>query len=119
LAFVMYGNDNKGTFPATGGGPEPGIPDKFADWVYWWQNGKNLQESRIARYIRPLTSKILTCPSDLLEAHANTAWGVYPYSYQLNRNFGCDLYPQLRITNVRKSWEKIILGEEDYSTMND
>ena len=120
MAFVMYNNDNKGTFPATGGGPEPGLPDPYPDWVYWWQNGKNLQQSLIARYIKPLTAKILTCPSDVQEAHSNaTGWGAYPYSYQLNRNFGSDNYPKLRVTSVRKSSEKIILGEEDYATMND
>ncbi len=125
MGMIMYLNDSRGQFPATAGGPEPQpLPmpadDPFPDWVYWWQNGKFLsQRGVLTKYFKPLTSKILTCPSDPLEAHMVSSWGQYPYSYQLNRNFACDNYPKLRLSQVRRPYDKIMMGEEDYSTLND
>jgi len=124
--FVMYINDNRGRFPATAGGadPQPLPPpaeDKYPDWIYWWQNQKYMQErSALARYFKPITANLLICPSDLLEAHTtSTGWGQYPFSYTMNRNFGCDIFPDLRISHVRNAYDKIWIAEEDYFTIND
>jgi len=62
----------------------------------------------------------LICPSDLIEAHGDAwQWGPYPFSYVMNWSLACDAYPQFRITHVKRSSEKIMLGEEDFSTIND
>jgi prepilin-type N-terminal cleavage/methylation domain-containing protein/prepilin-type processing-associated H-X9-DG protein len=122
LVFTMYVNDNKGAFPACAGGPELN-PDPWPEWVYWWQSPKYLQDrSVLAKYFKPLTTKLLTCPSDLLEAHSGASgWGIYPFSYTMNRNIACDSspIPGLRITKIRNAWDKVWIAEEDYATIND
>jgi len=115
MAFVMYTNDNRGAFPAGWSGPTT-----FPDAPYWVNWSGDLQDSRIACYIRPLTAKVLTCPADEQETHPDVhGWGAYPYSYVLNWALGCDANPELRINRVKNTSEKVLLGEEDSATIND
>jgi prepilin-type processing-associated H-X9-DG protein len=118
----MYETANKGRFPALAGGSYAGHigpPAHPEDWVYWWPQAK-LQDSAIAKYMGRVNPNLFICPSDILDAHVKTFDNVgYPFSYVMNRNFGCDINPLLRVTSVRNSSEKIILAEEAISTVND
>ena len=143
LAFVMYANDNEGYLPAAG----RGAPWYAEDWVYWETSNNgffpgtrdpaealDLDASRIAKYIGDVTpgstikrfnSKVMTCPSDDVQARAQPS-NTYPFSYVMNWYMGCGNEwrggnPQAaaKISQIRRSSEKVLLFEESPTTIDD
>ena len=117
IAFVMYEQENKFKFPvAAGGGPSSFQPE---DWIWWYQPERNVADSPIVKYLGRFNEHLFICPSDDSSAHLRVFGRPYPYSYVMNRNFDGSEFPDLKVTNVHNSSEKIILAEEDVSTIND
>jgi prepilin-type N-terminal cleavage/methylation domain-containing protein/prepilin-type processing-associated H-X9-DG protein len=136
--FIMYANNNKGFLPAGSRYPDNLVRDE--DWI-WFQTqalppGRtaDLQQSAIAPYVsKPMSEQVFRCPSDDVEGHKTTllngkTYEPYKYSYSMNANFEI---PNLGLTGtaasnakvvmtqIRNSSDKIILAEEDDSTIND
>ena len=128
--FMMYTNENGGYFPrpAVGWVPE--------DWIYWQTAslpaGTTIDDSRIVPYVGgTFVHRLFMCPSDDPTLH--TA-GSYPYSYTVNESMcrstggvgvvGQPGYhgggvPTLKITDVVDSTEKILIIDENSSTVDD
>ncbi len=89
---LMYCNDDKLYFP-TCGYPADGISDiqMDEDWI-WWEQGRNINESPIAKYLGVAGEKLKTllrCPSDTVEGRKPMlailpGQGPYLYSYNMN-----------------------------------
>jgi prepilin-type N-terminal cleavage/methylation domain-containing protein/prepilin-type processing-associated H-X9-DG protein len=78
-AFIMYTNENRGSFPRPGVG---GTAWVYEDWIYWEDlPTRRLQDSAIAKYLsKPVSATVFRCPSDDMAAHPNK----YVYSYSVN-----------------------------------
>ena len=126
-AFVMYGN----AF-VKDGYPRPGGGGAFReDWIYW-ENTRDVTESRIAPYISGSTFSpaILLCPSDVLDSHINQP-NSYKFSYSANfymlkladvAAYGETDYSgkrTLKPTQVIFPSQKILLIEETIQTIDD
>jgi prepilin-type N-terminal cleavage/methylation domain-containing protein/prepilin-type processing-associated H-X9-DG protein len=134
IAFRLYHGDADDVFPAPGSkqryGPQP------EDWI-WWQYGRNITNSSIARYLDGFNPKIFTCPADRdafdLQGKGPLPDSPYRYSYSLTshdlqeeRNIGMasiitverKVYPY-RASMILKPSEKIMLTEESRETVND
>ncbi|MGV3756362.1 MAG: DUF1559 domain-containing protein [Verrucomicrobiota bacterium] len=132
--MALYHGDFDETFPAPGSrlsyGPQP------EDWI-WWQYGRDIQKSSIARYVDRFTPKLFTCPSDnegrALQSEGFIANDPYRYSYTLTShdltngaNPGLstiitqarEVHP-FRSSQVVNPSRKIMLVEEDRKTMDD
>jgi prepilin-type N-terminal cleavage/methylation domain-containing protein/prepilin-type processing-associated H-X9-DG protein len=84
LALISYATDNDGSFPAPAG-VQTQYPE---DWVHW-QPGRDLAQSRIARYVNG-DMRVVKCPAGFDERNAYTWAGktlTYPYSYSVNNYF--------------------------------
>jgi prepilin-type N-terminal cleavage/methylation domain-containing protein/prepilin-type processing-associated H-X9-DG protein len=110
LAFVMYANNNKGTFPKSAA-----INDaKPDDWI-WWQSGRDFNESAIAPYLsKPLSRDFFKCPSDDVAQRVYTGSGGFRFSYSMNKFF-----TRYRVTKCKNPSQKIYLYEEDENTLDD
>jgi prepilin-type N-terminal cleavage/methylation domain-containing protein/prepilin-type processing-associated H-X9-DG protein len=131
LAFQMYNNENQGHFPGNGSQNEPaGLRD---DWI-WWEAGRDLGQSAVARYLGTqgrVDPAYFRCPSDRdQELHQNG----YFYSYSVNwmiseqRNnggFGVysgnvpTQYATLRNTQIHRPENIILLIDESSATLDD
>jgi prepilin-type N-terminal cleavage/methylation domain-containing protein len=140
-AMRMYADANKGRFPF--GGSRTIAFDE--DWFWWQQPGTSantnaqagtttqlaapgrpvmeVSGSSLTPYLGLMSEKTLRCPSD----DASGRMKEYPYSYTMNHEF-CGNYnygqtdpkrikPQ--ITNIRKPSDKILMVEENLTTIND
>lgn len=113
LAFMMYAGENKGKFPVSARFPTA-LPE---DWI-WWHQGRDINQSVIAKYIGKFTPKLFICPSDdLSQRPPASPAGQYRYSYSLS--YLCDGQLGFRLSIARNSSEKVFLAEEDYRTIND
>jgi len=124
-AFIMYTNENKGKLPyptaSKGAGP------RITDWIYW-QAGRNIGDSTVCRYLGTNPAEVLRCPSDSWQdrpLNGNSATdGPYLYSYSGNtwllaRTTAPFANTAVPIGSVKKSTEKVIVGEEDEHTIDD
>jgi prepilin-type N-terminal cleavage/methylation domain-containing protein/prepilin-type processing-associated H-X9-DG protein len=138
LAFQMYRDDSRDVFPAPGSkkayGPQP------EDWI-WWQFGRGVEKSAIARHVSQFNPALFTCPEDneakKLQEQGQIKDDPYRYSYALNSrdltetngvssNPGMstiitpyrEIFP-FRGTEIKNPSGKIMLVEEDRSTIND
>ncbi len=135
LAFQMYHGDFNEMFPAPGSkteyGPQP------EDWI-WWQVDRNVANSPIAHYIGNFNPYLFTCPDDKvarsLQANPDHSGAdPYPYSFSLtsysllddvNRGMATvittdrQVYP-FKISSVKNASAKLMLVEEDRSTLDD
>lgn len=134
LAFRLYHGDFNDLFPAPGSkqryGPQP------EDWI-WWQYGRNITNSSIARYLDGFNPKMFTCPTDReafdLQGKGALPDSPYRYSYSLTshdlkgeRNIGMatiitverKVYPY-RASMILNPSDKIMLAEESRATVND
>jgi len=138
LAFEMYRADAQDYFPAPGSkqayGPQP------EDWI-WWQFGRGVEKSAIASYVSKFNPTVFTCPEDAeaksLQAQGQLPGEPYRYSYAFNSrdlmevegkqsNPGMstiitpyrEVFP-FRGSEVRNPSGKIMLVEEDRTTIND
>jgi prepilin-type N-terminal cleavage/methylation domain-containing protein/prepilin-type processing-associated H-X9-DG protein len=122
-AFVMYGNAHQkdGMPRPAGGGLTP------EDWIYW-ENTRDVTESRIAPYLssNPFSPAVLICPSDVLDAHINPG-NPYNFSYSVNFYICKILGPEteysgaktMKLAQVRNATQKILLIEETVQTIDD
>ncbi|MDB5332003.1 MAG: hypothetical protein JWP03_3154, partial [Phycisphaerales bacterium] len=117
IAMVMYAHDNEDRFPfhADLGGHYP------ADWI-WWEPGFDVTKSPIMKYLDDKSTTVLRCPGDDVSYHTRmiTSFGPYLYSYTFNYMFASN-YPgtTVRITNIKHPAEKIMVVEEDPTTIDD
>jgi hypothetical protein len=138
IAFMMYAGENKGLFPM---GSRWDVAFR-EDWLWWQQtaptagpagdgtprNTLGVQESAIGKFlgIRNNQPEILTCPSDNAQQRAESQiGGKYLFSYAMNQYFESNknrnpAKPQIpRLGNFKNSTAKILLAEEDFSSIND
>ena len=127
LAFALYCENHDDTFPAPGSkevyGPQP------EDWI-WWHPGRDVTRSAIAPYLSRFTPRLFRCPRDTA---AVSPGQPYPYSYSFDSlgleggvNPGMSsivtrdrrLYA-FKTAQVRSPSGKIMLVDEDRSTLND
>jgi prepilin-type N-terminal cleavage/methylation domain-containing protein/prepilin-type processing-associated H-X9-DG protein len=114
LAFVMYSNENKQRFPAMAplGARVP------EDWIHW-HNGRDINQSAIARYMGQFNPELFRCPGDDVKNRLSVS-GDGPYEWSYSLNYLCDgVYYKFRHSQVRNASEKIFMVEEDYRTIND
>jgi prepilin-type N-terminal cleavage/methylation domain-containing protein/prepilin-type processing-associated H-X9-DG protein len=126
-AFIMYTNENKGSFPRPGVG---GTAWVFEDWIYWEDLPiRRLQDSAIGKYLsKPVTANVFRCPSDDMNAHQNK----YVYSYSANymvcrlpeKYFGNpygagEQTTPLKASQVIDAANKILLIDESTDTSDD
>jgi len=134
LGFALYISDSHDQFPTPGSvalyGPQP------EDWI-WWQYGRGISNSSIARFVGGFNPAIFTCPADQ-EAAQMQSQGVLPgnpyrYSYSLtsydlrglvNPGMATIIKPNrevfpFRMTSVVNPAAKIMLVEEARQTIDD
>lgn len=131
-AFITYANENKGKLPYPTA--SRGAGRRVTDWIYW-QDGRDINESSVVRHLGKNPQEVLRCPSDPWQDHAlngNAAVdGPFKFSYTANHGFlkrdDTAFFPSnspyfktaVPLGSVRNSTEKILLGEEDESTIDD
>jgi prepilin-type N-terminal cleavage/methylation domain-containing protein/prepilin-type processing-associated H-X9-DG protein len=141
MALVMYNNDNRGRYPATGV-----IRQNPDDWVFW-EAGRDIDQSAITRYLGrqgQLNIALLRCPSDYnidqrilsgkcgvsysvnwmiceprdytnrskFPLEASGAWSAYPGGDQR-------LWPNLVNTHIRDPANVILAIDESSATIDD
>lgn len=139
-----YGNGLSGGYPKWDNVTQTGWPNWNGwpeDWVVW--RGRQPSDpllGAIAKYLgNPSSGKVMTCPSDdpTWREIANGV-GYYPYSYAMNSylSWGTVMNPHVpgtngngnlrypndaafKISQVRRSSEKIIVYEEDEHSLRD
>jgi len=134
IGFQLYWGDFNDMFPAPGSkeeyGPQP------EDWI-WWQYGRGVTNSSIARFVSKFNPTLFTCPSDRraldLQAQGDLPDDPYRYSYSLTSyslkngvNPGMstlitpfrEVYP-FKSTQIKNPVAKIMLVEESDKTIND
>ena len=125
IAFIMYAQENDHHLPR--GAPQctsSGMSPKPYDWI-WWNYNRDISQSAVARYIKGFQAGLLVCPSDPLERMRNLGgWateGKYVFSYAMNAHLAdTNFNPSVRlITRIRNSAEKVLLVEEDFTTIDD
>ncbi|MGE5610258.1 MAG: type II secretion system protein [Bacillota bacterium] len=119
-AFIMYTQENKGSFPA------PGVdPNDPANWIYWappQNTNPGLNESRIARCIgKNFQARMFVCPSDDVATHPVIAtYGIsYRYSYTVNGYICRWFAAPMKISQVIQPSSKILLIDESGETVDD
>jgi prepilin-type N-terminal cleavage/methylation domain-containing protein/prepilin-type processing-associated H-X9-DG protein len=140
LGFQLYEDDSTDQFPAGGSahvyGPQP------EDWI-WWQYGRDVQKSAIAKYVSGFQAALFTCPMDIdarnLQTKGDLPDDPYRYSYSLTSydliqspgtnapiNPGMstiitkarEVYP-FRQADIKNPSAKVMLIEESRATIND
>jgi prepilin-type N-terminal cleavage/methylation domain-containing protein/prepilin-type processing-associated H-X9-DG protein len=137
-AFIMYANSNKGYFPratprANTGGTTVQVS---ADWIFFETQApyaRELGESAIAPYLSSgggvINPEFFRCPTDDVESHQANA-GSEPYKYSFSMNALIHSYTMFPwnptsttkpwlITSIKRSSDKILLIEEDQTSIND
>jgi type II secretory pathway pseudopilin PulG len=129
-AYLMYCNDNRGAFPAPASGNDP----RPEDWIYWQTNRSTFAanlgpgtfaEGRLMKYLGKVSESVFRCPSDV-NYESRASGSKYRYSYVVNNKMTCD-YKLTYVTgtvakklgNVRLSSQKVLLYEEDDSSIDD
>jgi len=122
-AFIMYANNNRGSFPGAADGdwgfsrtPRP------TDWIYW-QSTRDVNQSAIAPYLGARGDSlraVLRCPSDDPPPRQVPSGYPDPYNYSYQMNYLLDgnpfegpmaFYVPPRMQQVRHPSDKILLGE--------
>jgi prepilin-type N-terminal cleavage/methylation domain-containing protein/prepilin-type processing-associated H-X9-DG protein len=134
-AFVMYANNNRGAVPFTSWNDASRVYAE--DWL-WWQAPRfdRIEESSIQPYLgfKAASLDILRCPSDQFEGGRKVtgSLGSYNFSYVMNMWIASGgtnamlitpLPPNAmvaqKLTQVINPTDKILLFEEDQSTIDD
>ena len=118
MATMQYTTENKGWFPRAAGGGSA-----FDDWIYWESaRATTRDEGRLVKYLGTrFVEAHYICPSDNLNGHL-----TYPYSYTMNEFMGGvvaanngDLHGRIKVTQVKRSAEKIMFIDESSQTIDD
>jgi prepilin-type N-terminal cleavage/methylation domain-containing protein/prepilin-type processing-associated H-X9-DG protein len=118
-AFVMYANEHKGGLPDT---PKTGTGIDQDAW--YWQAARinKIGESPIGQYLgmTATNQRVMICPSDDVHARQRGGSSPYPFSYVINI-FANGNKPEAvkKLGQFRNSSEKVLLYEEDPSTIDD
>lgn len=120
--LMLYAQDNDGIFPfhADWSAEYP------EDWIYW-ENGRDVTRSPIMRYLATKNPSVLRCSLDDASERGRSSptYGPYTYSYTFNYYFASNGQPNpntgrpIRITQVVEPADKIMVVEEDPSTIDD
>jgi prepilin-type N-terminal cleavage/methylation domain-containing protein/prepilin-type processing-associated H-X9-DG protein len=134
IAFQLYGGDFGDQFPAPGSkniyGPKP------EDWI-WWQYGREVKNSSIAKFVGNFNPALFTCPADSrassLQTQGDVAGDPYRYSYSLTSydltndfnpgmstiiDWDGNVFP-FKSAAIRNPSAKIMLVEESDKTIDD
>jgi len=118
-AFQMYANENRQRFPFAAVGSHSDDP---ADWIYW-QEGRNLADSAIARYLGggDGISRVFRCPSDDTDSRAriDPDTGAYRYSYAMNQSVASYPINTRPMAALPGTMKLILLIDEDAQTADD
>jgi prepilin-type N-terminal cleavage/methylation domain-containing protein/prepilin-type processing-associated H-X9-DG protein len=102
MAFQVYANDNKYTFPLSRGG---GGPSEWINFPSTWNTAnRQLTDSAIAPYIGGFNERLLQCPNDPL----NFPFAYYRWSYAMNT-----LMEGIRLSKIQNPSEKMLLIHDD------
>lgn len=134
VAMALYHGDFQEQFPGAGSkqtyGPQP------EDWI-WWQYGRDVQKSAIAKYVSGFNARVFTCPGDSdareLQQQGFLIMDPYRYSYALTSyNLTNGMNPGMATivtqtrekfpfyaSSVRNPATKLMLVEEDRKTIDD
>jgi len=121
-AYIMYCNDNRGMLPGPGSNANP-MPE---DWIYWQNTtARPFKDSRLLKYLGNISENLFRCPSDANWAkRANGS--AYHYSYTVNNKLTSSSgvgniigTRAMKLSNVRNSTQKVLLIEEDDSSIDD
>jgi prepilin-type N-terminal cleavage/methylation domain-containing protein/prepilin-type processing-associated H-X9-DG protein len=121
IAMVMYAHDNEDRFPFQA---DLSLGHYYADWI-WWEPGLDVTKSPIMKYLDDKSTTVLKCPGDDVSYHTRNigSFGPYLYSYSFNwlfsSNWTMDQTKLIRLTNIKHPAEKIMVVEEDPSTIDD
>jgi len=135
-AFIMYANENQQYMPFASW--NDGTKLYREDWL-WWQKIriKRIEESALQPYLKfsQYNLEVLRCPTDQFEEGRkpnNATNGPYNFSYVINWWISSGstnavnvqaTHPQYqvakKITQVRAASQKVLLYEEDISTIDD
>jgi prepilin-type N-terminal cleavage/methylation domain-containing protein len=89
------------------------------DWIYW-QAGRNVADSVIARYVGSFRARLFHCPSDDFLIRPRVLTEPYNYSYTLNGPFSSNGgWREVRSTDCRRPSEKILVVDEDECSLDD
>jgi len=135
-AFVMYANENDRYMPFASW--NDGTKLYREDWLWWQQiRIKRIEESAIQPYLKFTANSldVLRCPTDQFEAGRkpnNATNGPYNFSYSINWWISSGStnavkleasHPQYKVakkmTQITASSQKVLLYEEDVSTIDD
>ncbi len=127
-AFTMYANENKGWFPFVGSKGNP----REEDWIWWQQTPSppgrpiaDVTQSRVAPYVQGFKPELFRCPND-----PRAATDAYPYSYSMSHFMAPNYSSQFlntatsatdvtKLAGIRNASEKVLLVEEDRSSLDD
>jgi len=111
-ALLSYAADNDRIFPAPAVGARPD------DWFYW-HPGRDKDQSRIVPYLGGRwDDRNFRCPSDDPTTHTSDNKG-YSWSYTVNEKV-CGWYQRsLRVDEVRRPGDIILVADESTSTVDD
>jgi prepilin-type processing-associated H-X9-DG protein len=135
--FCMYFAENKNFFPRPAPYYNSGRPPRTEDWLSWYDI-TNFKESAMLKYMKTAGKDVFRCPRDTdFENRPITnsgRGGPYKYSYVLNNRMNgipesyvnSAATPQqlvnmcaLKVTQVYRPSEKVMLYEEDEVTLDD
>jgi prepilin-type N-terminal cleavage/methylation domain-containing protein/prepilin-type processing-associated H-X9-DG protein len=117
-AMCMYTMDNRGRFPFHAGLDE-GQPYPPEDWIFW-DKARKPEKSAIAKYIGHFNAQVFRCPSDDIARRLRVLTpDPYVYSYTMNFLFSSMIGNVKTGSKLHNSSEKILMVEEDESTIDD
>jgi prepilin-type N-terminal cleavage/methylation domain-containing protein len=126
VAALMYAGQNRDYLPSVA----PASHSAPHDWIHWQTRPtpRDLKQSALAAYLsRPLSTKILLCPSDQLGKRPYNWYaadeGPYLYSYAMNEFvvfYGREThYRPRKYSTMKNPSELILLVEESDDTIDD
>lgn len=134
-AFIMYTSEHGGKLPFPSASRS--AQHKETDWIYWqtqptalFASVPNLGDSAVCHYLGKSPADSLRCPTDVWAEHGSTVpntasdglGGPYLYSYTVNHlitdGTGSPAKPWT-ISSIKRSTEKLLLGEEDEHSIDD
>ncbi|HUO10933.1 MAG TPA: prepilin-type N-terminal cleavage/methylation domain-containing protein [Phycisphaerae bacterium] len=138
IAFIMYTNENNGSFPYSA----KNTAHQYSDWI-WWEipyrvnnqtdSGTVLAGAGIAPYAHLSYNNLkpLYCPSDINPrlVQNSSSMGPFVFSYVMNwmmngapratLNYAAQIYTRDKLLAIESPGDKILLYEESELTVDD